>query len=112
MLLVAFVMRRNVQDAIRRVRSEVEAAKRYSFKLSSGLELAELLADEVERLHKRLEEAERLSAPVARDAWQDEQVLLHVATRARMRLGMVDLENNPPRGLTGRPSTCDGAETG
>lgn len=93
-------MRRNIHDAIREVRASRSNADRCRMSIGHAWEVAETLADEVERLHNRLEEAEQLLSPVKRDAWHDEQVFLHVALKARRRLQMVDLENDPPRGLT------------
>lgn len=92
-------MRRNVQEAIRQVRESITASKRARLHVGTAWSVAETLADEVERLHKRLEEAERVASPVKRDAYFDEQVLMHIATHPRRCVSMGDLERHPPRGM-------------
>lgn len=60
-------MRRNVQEAIGQVRATIAAGKKYGQPCRPGMawEVAETLADEVERFHKRLTEVELAAADAA-----------------------------------------------
>lgn len=55
-------MRRSVQEAIRQVRKSIASDKLWNIPPSPALWAAETLADEVERLHKRIEALELQAA--------------------------------------------------